>query len=35
LYPKLGEWLRIRDRMDPKQIFLSDYWRRIFEIAKP
>jgi hypothetical protein len=34
-YPKLEEWLRIRDRMDPRQIFLPDYWRRIFKIAKP
>ena len=33
-YPKLGEWLSLREEMDPDQIFVSDYWRSIFEIPR-
>jgi D-arabinono-1,4-lactone oxidase len=31
-YPKFDDWLALRARLDPKQIFLSDYWRDIFAI---
>jgi D-arabinono-1,4-lactone oxidase len=26
-YPKLPEFLKIREKMDPQQIFVTDYWR--------
>ena len=32
LYPMLNKWLEIRNQMDPKQIFVTPYWRRIFSI---
>ena len=32
LYPKLKAWLKIRDQMDPKQIFVTPYWRKMFSI---
>ena len=28
-YPRLGEWQRVRDRMDPRGIFVSDLSRRL------
>ena len=28
-YPRLGEWQRVRDRMDPRGIFISDLSRRL------
>lgn len=31
-YPKLNEWLSLRDKMDPQQLFVNDYWRKIFSI---
>lgn len=31
-YPKLDEWLEERERMDPDQVFVTEYWRKIFEI---
>lgn len=31
-YPKLNEWLAFRELMDPKQLFVSDYWRKVFAI---
>ncbi|WP_411023822.1 D-arabinono-1,4-lactone oxidase [Salmonella sp. s51228] len=31
-YPKLKEWLNFREQMDPDQVFVSPYWRSIFEI---
>jgi len=33
-FPKLNAWLELRDRFDPHQVFLSDYWRKTFEIPK-
>ena len=33
-YPNLGEWLLLREEMDPDQIFVSDHWRSIFEIPR-
>jgi len=35
LYPKFNQWLQLRAQLDPKQIFVSSYWRRIFAIPKP
>ena len=32
LYPMLKKWLKIRDEMDPGQIFVTQYWRNIFSI---
>lgn len=34
-YPMLEKWLEIRAEMDPDQIFVNDYWRKIFDIKKP
>jgi len=33
-YPMLEEWMKLRREFDPDQLFLSDYWRGIFEIPK-
>ena len=33
-YPKMEEWLLLRELMDPDQIFVSDYWRSILEIPR-
>jgi len=33
-YPRLNDWLGMRERFDPHQIFLSDFWREIFGIPK-
>ncbi|KAF0516453.1 FAD-binding domain-containing protein [Gigaspora margarita] len=33
-YPKLNNWLDIREEMDPDQIFVTNYWRRMFDIRK-
>jgi hypothetical protein len=32
-FPRLGEFLALRDRMDPRQIFVTDYWRAHLGIA--
>lgn len=32
VYPMLKKWLKIRNEMDPKQIFVTPYWRKIFSI---
>ena len=32
-YPKLKDWLKKRDELDPDQVFLSEYWRSMFQIA--
>lgn len=32
VYPKLKEWLAIREAFDPQQLFVNDYWRNIFNI---
>ena len=29
MYPRLGEWLVARRRLDPAEMFVSDLWRRI------
>ena len=34
-YPKLADFLKIREQMDPAQLFVTDYWRKIFSIPKP
>ncbi|CAF2961906.1 unnamed protein product [Rotaria sp. Silwood2] len=34
LYPMLEEWLKIRNEMDPEQVFVTSYWRKIFSIKK-
>ncbi|RIA84464.1 hypothetical protein C1645_784023 [Glomus cerebriforme] len=31
-YPRLDDWLKIREEMDPDQIFVNDYWRKLFNI---
>ena len=31
-YPQMDAWLKIRDEMDPRQVFLTDYWRKFFRI---
>lgn len=32
LYPMLKKWLEIRDELDPQQVFVTPYWRKIFAI---
>ena len=32
VYPKMEDWLKLRELMDPKQVFVTDYWRNILEI---
>lgn len=27
LYPKWNDWMNLRNKMDPGQVFVSDYWR--------
>ena len=29
MYPELGEWLRIRDEVDPEGMFVGDWHRRL------
>lgn len=31
-YPQFPEWLKLREGMDPQQLFVTDYWRRVFHI---
>jgi hypothetical protein len=31
-FPKLQDWLQCRAAMDPKAVFLSDYWSGIFQL---
>ena len=33
-FPKFEEWLNIREKMDPYQVFLTEYWRSILEIPR-
>lgn len=33
-YPKLPEWLSIRKKMDPKNIFVTSYWDQYLGISK-
>ena len=28
----MDDWLKLREKMDPNQVFVSDYWRKILEI---
>lgn len=32
VYRKLDNWLKLRDEMDPDQVFVTEYWRSILEI---
>jgi hypothetical protein len=32
-YPKWNDWMALRQKMDPKQLFVNDYWRSILGIA--
>ena len=35
-YPKLADFLKCREQMDPDQLFVTDYWRNLLNIpAKP
>ena len=34
VYPKMDDWLKMREKMDPDQVFLTDYWRGILEIPR-
>ena len=34
-YPRWDDFMRVRDRYDPGQIFVTDYWRRHLDIARP
>lgn len=31
-YPQYSAWLKLREEMDPQQLFVTDYWRRILDI---
>ena len=33
-YPKMGDWLALREKHDPDQVFVTEYWRSILEIPK-
>lgn len=35
VYPRLGDFLEQRAKYDPKQLFVTDYWRNQLGIAKP
>ena len=35
VYPKMDDWLKMRERMDPDQVFVTEYWRDILEIPSP
>ena len=35
VYPKMDDWLKMRERMDPDQVFVTKYWRDILEIPSP
>jgi len=30
VYPKMAHWLKMREKMDPDQVFVTKYWRDIF-----
>lgn len=34
-YPKWEQWLALRSKMDPHQVFLNDYWRAKLGIITP
>lgn len=33
-YPKLSDWLKIREKMDPQQLFVTNYWRQYLGIPE-
>lgn len=35
VYPKMDDWLTMREKMDPDQMFVTQYWRDILEIPTP
>ncbi|MBX3709896.1 MAG: FAD-binding protein [Gammaproteobacteria bacterium] len=34
-YPKFADWLKLREEMDPQQLFVTEYWRRVLDIPLP
>lgn len=32
VYPKMNEWLKLRQEMDPGQVFVTEYWRGVLDI---
>ena len=34
LYPQWDKWLNLRERVDPDQVFLNDYWREHLDIPQ-
>lgn len=34
-YPKLNDFLKLREELDPQQIFVTDYWRGLLNISAP
>ncbi|XXY46656.1 D-arabinono-1,4-lactone oxidase [Sorangium sp. So ce269] len=34
-FPKFGEWMALRARYDPEQIFVTSYWRGMLGIPQP
>lgn len=33
VYPRLDDWLKLRREFDPRGVFLTEYWRQMFELA--
>jgi hypothetical protein len=34
-FPKFGQWLALRARYDPEQVFVTSYWRNMLGIPQP
>lgn len=32
VYPKMNDWLKLREQHDPDQVFMTEYWRGILDI---